>query len=70
MENRVTEIKYIVEDAYGFMLMDEDTYKARIKHCAKILNFPKSAGFNTQEDVKRYIDKYVPVLRDAKIIWR
>ena len=62
------EKKYIVEDAYGFMLMDEETYNSRIRHCAKIVNFPKSAGFETKEMVLNYIKKYVPSLKDIEII--
>ena len=59
---------YLIEDAYGFILMDKDTYDERIKHCARLTNFPKSAGFTSKESVLSYIEKHVPSLKEIKII--
>ena len=68
MANTKKGTYYLIEDVYGFILMDEETYGERIKHCARLTNFPKSAGFDSKEKVLSYIKYYVPALRDIKII--
>jgi len=64
-----THTKYhLIEDARGFYLMDDDTYKERILHCSKIISFAKRVGFYSKEDVVSYISKHSKNLKDIIII--
>lgn len=64
-----TQNKYhLIEDAHGFYLMDDDTYKEHIKHCRAIINFPKRVGFHSKEEVVTYINKHSKNLKDIIII--